>query len=389
MSTFELNRSAFAALLAGDEGRAAGILRRVDATSLVQFVTANKLEFHIATLDADSPVRAVIAPELLRTIDVYWQSQAERQQSLLDELWRLADVFEAAGIEFVLLKGLYFAERYYGGIENRFSWDLDVLVRCSEAASADRVLRSSGYFRRSAVVLSRSLTSNFTHAFDYGNERPRFSVDLHWLLSRHPSFRVDEDAIWKHREDTSLYGRRFSVLSPEYEVVSNALSTFRDIQRGAIRLRALVDLYKVLELEDARIDWNAFFDKRQEERIAGIAVNVLALLFELLECEKRFPGAAGLLDRSRERLVSLPGGDAETLFAPGRAALANRAWTSNIYECSRARVAVWWLVSLPFRMAVYKSGRRYANLKRRVHVLKRRLRGEQNLPAAAGRRPMP
>jgi hypothetical protein len=374
MASFESNLHVISPLLDGDEATAEERLERVDAADFADFVERHKLQFLAGRL----------AP-----FDDYRAEQRERQGALVDELWALADTLESAGIDFTLLKGLYFADRYCGGIGNRFSWDLDVLVRREDAARVDRLLRRSGYFRRSAVVLSRALTARFTHAFDYGNERPRFSVDLHWLLSRHPSFRVDYDALWDSREPYDLLGRRFQVLSHEYEVVSNALSTFRDIQRGAIRLRAFVDLYRVLEAADAEIDWAGFLERRRDERIAGVTANVLALLLDLFSCADRFPGAAATVARASDLLVAPPDGAARGLFEPGPGALSNRAWTASIYECSRAQVAAWWLVSLPFRMAVYRSGRRYANFKRRIHTTKRRLRGGEAGRARPAGAPLP
>lgn len=374
-STFAPNLRVVSLLVAGDTEGAASLLERGDARSFAEFVDANKLEFHVAALPADSRVRRAIPADGLHRIDEYCASQRERQEMLVGELWSLADTLDAAGIEFIVLKGLYFAERFCGGLSNRFSWDLDVMVRGTDAARVDRILRRNGYFRRSAVLLARSITAHFTHAFDYGNERPRFSVDLHWLLSRHPSFAVDYEALWTEREPYDLLGRRFHVLSDEYEIVSNVLSTFRDIQRGAVRLRAFVDLYRVLEAADNRLDWAEFLARRRTERIAGVTVNVLSLLLDGFDCADRFPGAAGMVASARDLVVTPPAGDHAALFEPARGALANRAWTAAIYDCSRAEVAAWWLVSLPFRMAVYKSGRRYANFKRRIHVMRQRRRG--------------
>ncbi len=360
MSIAEPNLRVISLLLGGDEAAAADRLRRLDSAAFSDFVERNKLHFLVGHL---------------RPIDEYRAEQSARQQALADELWALADTLEAAGVDFILLKGLYFADRYYGGIANRFSWDLDVLVRRADAARADRLLRRSGYFRRSAVILTRALTAHFTHAFDYGNERPRFSVDLHWLLSRHPSFDVDYEALWGGLDRYDLRGRRFQVLSPEHEVLSNALATFRDIQRGAIRLRAFVDLYRVLEEADSGLDWEGFLERRRAERVAGVTTNILSLLLDLFDCADRFPGAAGMVSSARDLIVAPPGGVAHSLFEPGTGALSNRMWTSRIYECSRADVATWWFLSWPFRQAVYLPGRRYAIFKRRIHTMKRKLRG--------------
>ena len=373
-STFAAHVRVVALLLAGDDRSAAQALADCDVDAFARFVDHNKLQFHIAALAPDSPLRSALPAVQLAAIDAYAAEQRERQGALAGELDALSDILESAGIDFMLLKGLYFADRFCGGVANRFSWDLDVMVRQGDAARVDRILRRGGYFRRSAVLGSRALTSRFVHAFDYGNLRPRFSVDLHWMFSMHPSFAVDYTAVWAARESYVLLGRRFAVLSLENEIVSNTLSAFRDIQRGAIRMRSLVDIRRVLEAADGTLAWDALVERCRRERVAGIVVNVLDVLLGVLDCRERFPGAARAAEQSRDLIVSPPQGDVATLFVPDAGALAGRRWTATIYDCSRLEVAGWWLMSLPFRMAVYKSGRRYAILKRRIHAIRLRVR---------------
>jgi hypothetical protein len=44
------------------------------------------------------------------------------------------------------------------------------------------------------------------------------------------------------------------------------------------------------------------------------------------------------------------------LSAP-EGALRNKLWAADYYECSRLQVFLWWLVSLPFRLAVHAPDR--------------------------------
>lgn len=383
MSSFTDHVSSVRSLLVGDDDCAA---RHVgDGAAFARFVDAHKLHFLVATRPESSPLRARLSAADRETIDAYCARQRARQESLHADLVRVADAFAAAGIDFVLLKGLYFAERYYGGLWNRFSWDLDLLVRREDARSADRVLRANGFFRRSAVLLGATVAARFVHAFDYGTRRPGPALDLHWGFSTHPSFRIDYDAVWAERSTYALLGREYSVLSPEHEVVSNALSSFRDIQRGAIRLRAFVDLYRVLEAADATIDWARMLERVERERVGAITANVVALLLELFDCRERFSGAAGFVASASRLVVPVDGGVA-ALFEPAPGALANRAWTAEQYACARRTVAAWWLVSLPFRLAVYRPGR-YAKLKWRLFTWREERRRAADDPATAVRAP--
>jgi hypothetical protein len=88
-----------------------------------------------------------------------------------------------------LLKGLYLAKRFYGDIDRHALWDIDILVRKENLPDAQKLLAASGYFRKSNVFLREDLSSYFTHAFDFAKKG--VSLDLHWALSSHPSYRLD------------------------------------------------------------------------------------------------------------------------------------------------------------------------------------------------------
>jgi hypothetical protein len=101
-------------------------------------------------------------------------------------------------------------------------------------------------------------------------------------------------------------------------------------------------------------------------------VNVLAFFFDLFDCRHRFPDVAAALAHERGQVKILPSEDRQALIDGSPGALRNRGWASGIYECSRLHVFLWWLLSLPFRLAVHDSGR-YARFKARLQQAKARL----------------
>ncbi|MGH7825138.1 MAG: hypothetical protein ACREQ7_08175, partial [Candidatus Binatia bacterium] len=46
----------------------------------------------------------------------------------------------------------------------------------------------------------------------------------------------------------------------------------------------------------------------------------------------------------------------------------NKIWGADLYECPRFAVFLWWVVSFPFRLAVYNQPK-YARIKRRLQKI--------------------
>jgi hypothetical protein len=75
--------------------------------------------------------------------------------------------------------------------------------------------------------------------------------------------------------------------------------------------------------------------------------------------------------RQQGRLKVLPAKVQRALLEASPGALRNKVWAAGLYDCSWIRVLMWWLVSLPFRVAVYHPGK-WARFKRWLQQLKDR-----------------
>lgn len=275
-------------------------------------------------------------------------ANAERLMRVLREL---VDAFGEAGIEPMLLKGPYLAERYYGNLDRRPFGDLDLLVRDGDVEKAQDRLRGLGFARVSRVLGPEGFTRRFVHAFEF--RRADSNVDLHWALARHCSFRIDHDRLW---EESSRYrfrsGLSVKVPPDEYVLTQSLLGAFRDLRLANFGYRTLVDIYKILLALPADWDWGRFFERRACEGLNGIATAVLALVLERLRCGSRLPGLAADLDRRG----ALPG-ELSALQPRGTGlGLRNRRLAMTLYDAPAAYAFLWWLGSLPFRTAVYGRG---------------------------------
>jgi hypothetical protein len=338
-----------------------------------RFLTQHRLQLFVFSILEGSPVRKLLPREWLDELKKFSLQQWSRQERLVRELGKLSTLLTTAGYEFLLLKGPHLAARFFGRIDRREYWDVDVLIRKEDLIPVEQLLFSDGYVRKSAVLLNETVTSCFTHALDFA--KPNISVDLHWLLSANAAHHLDYEAIWGERQSFMLRNQRYFVLSDEYQLVLYLISIFKDVERGAAALKQFVDLYFILDALRRHFDWEAFFEHRRRENILRISVNILTLFLDLLDCRDRFQEASMAVDREWGLVKSLSSEDRQALIEASPGSWKNKAWAAGLYDCSRLHVALWWLASLPFRLAVHDSGR-FDRLKRRLQQARNRALGQ-------------
>jgi hypothetical protein len=286
--------------------------------------------------------------------------QADRSARILGTLEEILAAFRPARVETLLLKGLGLGARYYGGLDRRATRDLDLLVREGDLRTAEAALSGLG-FRRASLVPSRALALRFTHAFDY--EREGLTVDLHWTLARHPSFRFDLEGLRGRRQPCDLGRLRAEVPCDEDALAFSALAAFRDLQRGALRARGLADLYRIAAACTG-LDPPGFLAARAADGTGRITVNMLALQLDALGAREDLPVIAEVVDRARADLRADAAAHVRLLL-PSGVAFGNRLFAIRLYACSPARSFLWWLVSMPVRVLAFRSWRLPSRRRRR------------------------
>jgi hypothetical protein len=363
--SFQQNLALLSSLLKGNHDAAAELLRhgvsRPDG--FIHFVEQHWLQLLVFSLLHGSPARKWLPPKWLDELKACSVKRWATQERLVRELFRLSTLLKAGGHEFILLKGPYLAERFFGGIDRRPFSDLDILIRRESLAAVERLLCASGFLANSSTLLNRRLTTYFTYSFDF--VKPDVMVDLHWRFSAQFTHRFDYQAIWQQKQVFTLRGHRFWVLPDEYEIVFNLISIFKDLEMGITRLRSFVDLHFILSRVSHQLDWEAFLEHRKREKVLRISVSILDLFFDLLDCRAEFPTLATMVAREQERIKIVPVKHHRALVEAVPGAARNKIWASDLYECSRFTLFLWWVVGLPFRIAVYHPDK-YARIKRRM-----------------------
>lgn len=135
------------------------------------------------------------------------------------ELRRAAAALDAAGIEFVVLKGIPLALRLTGSVDGRGRSirDNDILVRRASLSSTVSVLESIGYSRPAYTVDSQLVTN-----FQYELSRERAQLEVHWAPFPPLLYPVPEEYIWSRTERFDLGGWSVRVFDKTTTVINLA-----------------------------------------------------------------------------------------------------------------------------------------------------------------------
>jgi hypothetical protein len=300
---------------------------------------------------ADSGLTQQLSKERQAALADRRDRQTARYTVLEKGLARVASIFEAANVSFMLLKGPYLASRFYGDPQGREFVDIDLLVARADRHRAFGILEGAGFARRSHVLGSEALTAFFVHGFDF--VASGVNLDLHWRLSRHPSFREDESRIWQRKGVFLLSDRCYSVLADEDEITLEVLALLRDIARGKPKIKNLADLIQIVATIDPTMAWDALLASSRSNGTYGPLVNVLSLCLDVADAHDLAPQLTATLARHSGRRVRSNPTAVPLCVPPARTGFANKLWAARSHDAALGSWFVWWAVSLPFRYAVH------------------------------------
>jgi hypothetical protein len=135
-------------------------------------------------------------------------SRAARNLLLTSELLNIARGFDAAGVEFIVLKGVPLTYRIFGHLDARRILDNDILVRPGDVHRAFAALRDCGYEPLiPGLVLRKELRRTNQHEMVLRPPAGGLAhAELHWAAF-YPDFSdVPEEIEWGHTEPFRLNG---------------------------------------------------------------------------------------------------------------------------------------------------------------------------------------
>lgn len=281
-------------------------------------------------VESDPRATAMLPSDLLEELRSTREDQARRTERMLRESAEMDAALRVAGVDALFIKGHCLAQVWYGDLELRHQWDVDLLVRHRDFARTVDVLGARGFGGvdrgRLDAILGRR--PDAWHAISL--DRDGFSVDLHWTLRGRSLERIDEEHLWTTRRVLRVEGLELETLSVEDTLVHLLTSIAQDLRRGALRGKLWLDLHLALRALGASVDWEQFLARRSQDGLLTIAVNVLDLYLRLWGRRSSPRALAQALEPHARRVVAADDAAALALVSRPRHAPENRQWFARL-----------------------------------------------------------
>lgn len=223
---------------------------------------------------------AGMAPEwVLERLHADYLAAAVRNTLMLHHATEILTSLKSAGLEVIVLKGLYLVENVYANIALRTFGDIDLLVRRDKVAEALKVMQQSG-FTLSSWYDPAETNTDLKHLPPL--EKPDApTVEIHWtLVEETEPFRVEPQGLWQRAMDASVAGVAVQALSLEDLLLHLSLH-FTYQHRLHAGLRNLFDIAETLRHFSAQVDWQKLVQITHEwgtERITWLTFRLLKLV---------------------------------------------------------------------------------------------------------------
>lgn len=323
------------------------LTRRRELDEVARFFVDERLGVYAYAVTESLTLGGLWPSRALARLHEQWIGQQRRNTQLLDSLATIDSAFSNAGIDYLLLKGLPMAARFHGGMDHRFTWDLDLLVHESDFAQGLKALAGIGVHAPSFTTPLHRVARRVAHAMDC-RRTDGLSVDLHWAFRRLPGLRFPADDVFHGQRLQELGERRYPVPSDEHVLVQVLLGIAADIDRSLCRTRSLWDAYLLLRTRPA-CDWPAFLRQRHTEGCLGLVVNAIALVIHRMDAADDFKDLLQAIGRSEQSLPVLQSERAVAILARPAHSLRNHVEFASWQSQPQWRYWTWWAATLPAR----------------------------------------
>jgi hypothetical protein len=177
------------------------------------------------------------------------------------ELKKVAKIFKEKSFLYILLKGIYLAEKIYGDLSLRPIGDIDILILKKDRERARKVIKALDYQEQVYGVF-------------LNKECPSLRIELSWEFP----FRGDAflPEVFKRASPKNWNGNQLFVLAPEDLILYQILHLSK---HGFSRLIWLGDIVWSLEYYREELDWKCLYFRAREYKMSRL----LKFTFELVE----------------------------------------------------------------------------------------------------------
>lgn len=251
-----------------------------------------------------------LLPENLESelTDYYYR----RVKTTLESIAVLREVFrgiQAAGIDFLVFKGIALGECVYPQTALRGAGDCDLLVKKRDLLTVDNYINSLGYQPvDTSARLALDNPGGYLASVEYRRDDPSsVSIHVHWHLvntsvpaTAYITF-IDVDDLWEKSHMAKVADTDTRILSPEHLIIYLCEHALR-VGHSFDRLILVCDLFFALRAYEKNIDWGSLVDVARRFHLDRF------VYFGLLITSRfsAFPLPSGVMEKLKPAKITLP-----------------------------------------------------------------------------------
>lgn len=193
--------------------------------------------------------------------------------------------FEDEKLDVIALKGVYFAEKYFGHIGARTTSDIDLLIRLEDLKKAIDTVKSLGFLMEAEVIpgyFHCSLSKKLPYS------KIPLVVELHWSLIKEHTSRFAAEDIWNNSTSVGQFSH-IKELSSQHTFYMILLHGWR---HNLNSLKYFLDIIQVINKMNDEIDYRILLKLAKSHQTLKRITRTLSIVYQQfphLDNVKRFP----------------------------------------------------------------------------------------------------
>ena len=162
-----------------------------------------------------------VPEEVSSILKTHASEQALTNLFQTQELVKILDLIEGAGLDVMPFKGPALGHYLYDNLGLRPFGDLDILIRRNQFYDVKELLMTHGYdpYRK----LDPGEEENFLDTqmgFEFVRKDKQSVIEVHWsFLNTVHAFKMPEEDVWRRKQQLEISGRQVNVFSPAHLLV--------------------------------------------------------------------------------------------------------------------------------------------------------------------------
>ncbi|WP_191556878.1 nucleotidyltransferase family protein [Metabacillus idriensis] len=190
------------------------------------------------------------------------------------QMEKILKLFETQKIDTIPLKGVYFAEKYFGHIAARSTSDIDLLIHKKDRKTIDEILRDQGFIYEIEAPKDHFHCS---YRLDLPGSSIPLRVEIHWNLLKENTSNLNIQELWQDAVPKPSY-KHIKELSHQHAFYMIVLHAWR---HNLDSLRHFIDVIQMVNVLDNKLCLESLFIQSKKDKTLKRVQRTLRIVYRV------------------------------------------------------------------------------------------------------------